>query len=489
MTGIQLQKKWRRFTIRFVVNLKKLRKVKFTTVVLLGLTVRILIAPFFAHPLDVFSWFTVGENLVSGKQSLESFLIPYDYAFFLFAFPGYLAFNLVTRYVPSGTFQMASLDPRLNPGIHFGITVVPGLLFDLLVKLPLIVSDTLIAVILFKLVFRSTNDERLATFAAALWFLNPLSIWVSSGWGMFDTLPALFTVLSIYFLLSKRFELSGLTLTSAIFLKYYAIVLAVPLLLMTWKTNGKNATLRILLPSVILSILLVLPLIRQDLSSLTGLIVGTPFESSSLHYAGLSLWTPFTLFIPHFNQGIISVIVLFPIIALIYLYEYKSYSGENFLTSTIMFSLPVSFLLIFYSFVAENFFIWLLPFASIIASIDKPYRKHYWIISGIVLLSSVTDSLLPYYMLPDSQWIGGFLLGVLNLLSPYKVASGNGGINPGFSLGKIFLICLSVASVLITGIMTLRALKIISSPQIVQTPLSAHQKRRILGSDPDTLLT
>jgi predicted membrane-bound dolichyl-phosphate-mannose-protein mannosyltransferase len=63
-----------------------------------------------------------------------------------------------------------------------------------------------------------------------IWFLNPLSIWVSSGWGMFDTLPALFTVISLYSLSERRYAVSGVALAIAVFLKYYAIVLLFPAL-------------------------------------------------------------------------------------------------------------------------------------------------------------------------------------------------------------------------------------------------------------------
>jgi len=39
-------------------------------VLLLGVIVRVAIAPFFAHPFDVYSWYTIGEIVVSGKQPL-----------------------------------------------------------------------------------------------------------------------------------------------------------------------------------------------------------------------------------------------------------------------------------------------------------------------------------------------------------------------------------------------------------------------------------
>lgn len=141
--------------------------------------------------------------MLNGQRALSAFLTPYQYSYFLFLFPMSVIFHFLSSFIPTNTIQISSINPVLVPTVPPGITLVPGLLFDFLMKLPLIASDTIIALLIYKMSNRYFSKER-AVFATALWFLNPLTIWISSGWGMFDTLPALFTVLSLYFILEKK---------------------------------------------------------------------------------------------------------------------------------------------------------------------------------------------------------------------------------------------------------------------------------------------
>src|ERR1017187_9480874 len=94
-------------------------------VLVLGVVVRVAIAPFFAHPFDIYSWYTVAESFLSGSQPLSSFLVPYSYSFFLFVFPAALAFSFLSGYIGSFTIPMSSLNPVLNPGTPINILVVP----------------------------------------------------------------------------------------------------------------------------------------------------------------------------------------------------------------------------------------------------------------------------------------------------------------------------------------------------------------------------
>ena len=65
--------------------------------------------------------------------------------------------------------------------------------------------------------------------AASLYFLNPLVIWVSSGWGQYDSLPAFFSALALYVIYAKRKSLtSGIGVLTAVLYKIYPIVLLLP---------------------------------------------------------------------------------------------------------------------------------------------------------------------------------------------------------------------------------------------------------------------
>ncbi len=418
-------------------------------VLLFGVIVRLAIAPFFAHPFDVYAWYTVGESVVNGKVPLQSFLVPYSYSFFLFVFPAAFAFSFLSGYLGSYTIPMSSLNQDLNPGTPINILVVPGPLFDLLVKLPLILCDLLVALLIYKLIMRHLGDERVAVSASALWFLNPLTIWVSSGWGMFDTLPALFTILALYFLLDKKFALAGMSLALAVEMKYYAIVLLFPLLLVAWRNSRWRGLAEAFSGNAAAIFVLSAPLLAESALSYTTL-VGT-WAPSGLYYSGLTFWTALTLFVPGINLPLVSGVLVAALLVMTYLWTWKRSLATDLISASVYFGLPILVLLAAFRFVGENYFVWILPFASIIASQHSRYRPLFFVMSVVALLSSVTDSLLPYYMLPMAPWIGGYLASLLSSVAPYRVAPA-GSVTQTLSIGKFFL---SVLGILATALLVL----------------------------------
>lgn len=337
---------------------------------------------------------------------------------------------------------MASLDPRLNPGPQWGITIVPGLLFDFLVKLPLIISDILVAVVIYRMVYKSLHDERTARSACILWFLNPLVIWVSAAWGMFDTLPALFTILAVYFTMEKKFLYGSVALVVAIAMKYYALVLVFPLLLLAWKEGGKKGLIRTAATTIISLGILLAPSFSSSKLALIQVASGPAL--SSAYYSGLSIWTIVALFstadVALLSSGAVALSLL-----LVY-YHILTKRGENGLLPVISsFALPLVPLLLLYTFVGENFLVWLMPFAAILGSTGGITRRLCWSLSTVGLISSFTDSLLPFYFLPVAPWVGGILVTILGFVEPYRVAP-SGAVVTGITIGKVFLASLSIAS-------------------------------------------
>ena len=416
---------------------------KIASVIISGLAIRLLLAPFLAHPFDVYAWYMNGESLFNGTRSLWSFLQPYSYSFFLFAFPATAAFRFLSGIIGSYSIPISSLDPRLNPGAPWNIPLVPGPLFDLLVKLPLIASDAVVALLLYRLVSNQMGDERLATSASLMWFLNPLSIWVSSGWGTFDTLPTLFTVLALYLLFDKKFTYSGISLALAIAMKYYAVVLVFPLLLLAWGQGEKRGFFRSLGGTAATSLLLFIPLFGETTSAFVSL--ASAQAPSGLYYSGLSFWTAITLFFSGFPQTIVSGGIIVLILGVSYFWMWKRRLQTDLGSAAAYFGIPILALLLGFRFVGENYLIWLLPFGSILALKRRRVTLLFWSLSLLALVSALTDSLLPYYMLPMASWIGGYLVSIIQAAAPYRVAS-QGVVTTAFSLGKIFLSALGVCA-------------------------------------------
>jgi hypothetical protein len=416
---------------------------KFQGILVAGIAIRLGMAPFFAHVFDMYSFYVIGDAFVRGAQPLRDYLVPYSYSYFLFLFPATAAFEAISRVFGSTVIPISSLNPALNPGPQWNVTLVPGLLFDFLEKLPLIVSDTIIATLIYRMVEEHTHDRRLALSATTLWFLNPLSIWVTSGWGMFDTLPTLFTVLALYFVLAGKFYYSAASIVVGVAMKYYPVFLIFPLLLIAWRDGGRKGLLQAVGGTALSGAVLFLP----SFSLLSQNFVETAWgpTSAGVHYSGLSIWSALTLFLPSLDQAYPSVVVTGALMLTAYFYMWKTKSTHSLFVTVKFFALATAVPLLAYRFVGENFFIWLLPFGSILALEGLTVRRLHLCLSLVALLSSVTNSLLPYYMLPLAPWIGNFLVSILTTAAPYRVAP-SGEVIQGLSLGKLFLSSLGIVS-------------------------------------------
>lgn len=402
-------------------------------------------APFFAHPFDMYSFYTVGQEFVQGVHPLLDYFAPYSYSYFLFAFPAAAVFNALTSVIGPSTIPISSINPILNPVTQPAITVIPGLLFDFLEKLPLIASDTIIAVLVYRLVSLYIHDDKQAVTAAALWFLNPLTIWVSSGWGMMDTLPALFTVLALYFVLQGRFALSGVSTVVGVAMKFYPLVLLFPLLLIAWRRGGRTGFAGALIGTLFASLVLFLPSLNLVTSKF--MFVATTPSFTSTQYSGISFWTALTLFLPSFNPILLSLAITGILMFAAYAWMWRKEQADDIQTAAAFFALPVIILLLSYRFVGENFFVWLFPFGAILAMKGIYVKRLFWFLSLVALVSSITDSLLPYYMLPMAPWIGNYLASALAAVAPYRVAPG-GEVIAGLSFGKVFLSSLGIVTAL-----------------------------------------
>ncbi len=330
-------------------------------------------------------------------------------------------------------------------------------MFDFLVKIPLIASDTIIALIIYRLVMKYVRDERTALSALTLWYLNPLTIWVSSGWGMFDTLAALFTLLALWLLLGRRFFLAGASLALAASMKYYAVILIVPLALLAWKSERARGLVYSVAGVGGTGILMAIPLLSNTASYFVILTGGA--VSQNLHYSGLTFWTAVTLFYSSFNQSVISAALVTFTLVVLYITFASKMARPDFIASAVAFGLPIIALLLFYRLVAENYVIWVLPFAAILVAGDRRSRIVYWGICLIAFVSSVVDSLLPYYFLPLAPWIGSYLVAAVSVVAPYRVAPG-GVIVQGVTIGKMILSLLGVAASTLLAVLGVRLSKL-----------------------------
>lgn len=194
--------------------------------VILGLTVRLVLAPFFMHNYD-FNLFVSAARAYYSSWTLTYFT---NWAYPLFFYLLLLAFYFPADLISDGFYL-------------FGQSVSISEKF--FVKLPFIVSDLFIAYMLYRILMEN-GKGRYALFVALFYLLNPLSIFTSSVYGTFDSVSILFALLGFYHFLHGRYGLSGLELGVGFGIKFQPAILVPVFLLFMWR-EAKGGIPRFLL--------------------------------------------------------------------------------------------------------------------------------------------------------------------------------------------------------------------------------------------------
>jgi hypothetical protein len=330
----------------------------------------------------------------------------------------------------TGAIPVSSLPSALNFYPSFNIQLVPGLLFDFVVKLPFLISDVLITLLLYKIVEALTRNKVFAEKAALFWFLNPFVIWISAGWGMWDTLPALFSLTAFFFLLKEKVALSSVSLSLGFVSKLYPVLFLLPISLYFLKTNPigerRKNCLKFSVIFLITSIVLFLPSVTETdfilrrFSLTSEGVAGTLAApiAKPVGY-GLTYWSVFLLnrlFEIRINETIVSLLlilswVLVALALTLISWQITKMSFKSPFSDLALAMLSCVFAL-FLSFrgICEQWFIWALPFLVIFCVRGQIKAVFYWLASIVALLYSVLNCPLPFFFLPLTPWIKNGLL-------------------------------------------------------------------------------
>lgn len=416
---------------------------KLREVLLVGTLIRLFLAPFLAHPFDIYAWYNNYLHIVEGSSAHVSFppmwyytMMPVAYLYF------FLSHAFSINPIPIG-----SIPPELNPGPEWAITLVPGFLFNTVIKIPLIISDMIVAILLYDLVVELTGRKQVADKAAFLWFLNPHLIWISSAWGQIDTLPVLFALASLYLLIKRRTVLSGVCLAISFAYKLYPILFLFPVAFYVVKKNPftDRGTVAIFCTSFIgASAVLFAPVISKALSFTGSFLQGSNAGSlgEGLSYWSILLMIPLNAEFAYAASASIGLFLLAFIMFRVSRLDFKDSSLD------LVRGQLACILAIFLSvrFVEPQHFVWALPFIIILVVQGHVEESLYKGASLLALLYSVTSCLPPFYMLPLAPYIGGTLAQIVSFIRPLRARpTGNGGtltFIPQVNFGSVFLFSL-----------------------------------------------
>lgn len=431
-----------------VLILRQLRCIsehKLATILLVGLLIRVILMPISAHPFDVYAWYLITTDISeNGPFNLQNFpplwghylLVPISYVY-----------SWLANIFSTGAISMSSLSAALDFYPAYNIQFVPGLLFNFVVKFPFLISDIAVTLLLYKIVSELTENNVLAEKAALFWFLNPFLIWISAGWGMWDTLPVLFSLAAFYFLLHQKLGFSGVFLSLGVAAKLYPVLFLLPITFYLFKIISKCNRWKKLalfyLIFIVTSSFLFFPYFGTIAnffnsyfmpSSLNGINVGFDPVVEPVGF-GLTYWSISLLnrldivsltVSSVFFASIVSFILFGIFLTVIYWKVSKlSFQRPAFdLMLAMLFSIIALFLS--YRIICEQFFVWLLPFLIILCVSGNIKTLLYWGASFVALLYSVLNCPLPYFFLPLAPLAENSLLSIVAVfwfIDPLRIIS------------------------------------------------------------------
>jgi len=417
-------------------------KLKIRVLLLLGAAIRFILAPLTEQRWDMYIW-RLHQVLVY-VYNINPFWPQYRGvpSVFCWSYPPLWLLTLIlihpiytllspTRYPADPALLWITWKEKGNMFESYWSFTPPRVdvnlpLLDLIIKTPIILADLLIAVTLYKMIKSYFKDKEEAAYAYSAWLFNPYIIFISSIWGIFDAIPALFTLLSFRELLEKNYKKSAILLSIAILFKLYPIVLIPVFALIIYRLDRRfvetlkfcTVSLTLFLVVTFSSYFLSAMLSGQEPLSLSiKLMSFLLIKRASPDWYGQNIvsgLTPLIILDPILrelnarNMNIpISPLLLATSLTLILI---KLYSTTDFSEEKATAYITATFFVIYmtYTVVNPQYFLWALPFILLL-SMEKrssSLRYLYWIISGLGLFSILWEYDLSYhvspYFLPES---------------------------------------------------------------------------------------
>ncbi|NJE60814.1 hypothetical protein E3E51_03485 [Thermococcus sp. 21S7] len=232
-------------------------------VILSGLSLRLVLAPHSAGS-DLAQFYGFAGTMLEKKACFYAYADATGFQGKGWPYPWPYVYGPVMAYVLALLRHVVGGSVRAFwSGGNYYVYIDPTWAFA--VKLVFILADTGVALLLY-LLLREKSEGR-AILGAALYYLNPITIYVSAVYGMFDGLALLFFLLGLYL---RRWERSSYALYGfSLALKH---TLTFPAVLSLWDAvlEGKRAVQRIAF-FLLCGLLPFLPMIILCPSSLKGL--------------------------------------------------------------------------------------------------------------------------------------------------------------------------------------------------------------------------
>gem|GEM_PF-889475 len=262
-------------------------------IIVVGLLVRLIVAPWTSCPYDIYPFYRASVDMLSGAGVYGHAYFSYPPLSAVVFYPFIAILSLFLDPSNFGSVQYSMVSVAQITGMLIPFVTHP--LFNISFKLPLIVSDLLLGITLYRFV-RERRGKDSAKKVFVLWFLNPLVIWISSIAGQIDVLPAFMTLIAFISFYRREYLFAGLALGIGVFIKLYPIYLFIFYLTFLFSREFDGQHLRA-------SLLRIKGFYAMLIGGLMSLIVVLPFflapdkmldfifrRTGSTSYGGLNFW-------------------------------------------------------------------------------------------------------------------------------------------------------------------------------------------------------
>ena len=189
---------------------------------IIGIIVRLVVGFFMTYVFDMQHWGVVVQNINSGSGLYE--ITGYFYTpvwGYILGMGSFLQDIIGIDLIGARLTEMLSIEE-----VEYFVATYTTPAFNMGIKILYLISDIVVGYLIFWLIRDYTGNHKKAVLGFALWFLCPLVISVGFIIGMFDTIVALMTLLSVIMLRKGRYMEAGALLALASLTKFFPAFLA-----------------------------------------------------------------------------------------------------------------------------------------------------------------------------------------------------------------------------------------------------------------------
>jgi hypothetical protein len=363
------------------------------SILTLGLIFQIAVAPFSAHLYDMNLWFDTGNFIINGAYSDTDNPVYNIYT--------YAKREFAAGTFPEGAYIYTPLWAYICAFSYLGTQFLSNLGFSLggqsyflqlfIYKLPVILSNMLIAILLVKLAQLHNLKAKYTYFLLLGYLFNPYVIEVSTIWGNFHNIATLFVLLSYYFFQTGKHEYSLISLGMGIAVKLYPIFL-VPLYLLKIKWSGIQAFIKNLLLVFSPTILICLPFLIWDFNSFISVMLLSGLSTSCNNFSWWSgIWRLLNIYVltptdplSYENPLLATMVILTNVITYSsLLFSYIWFRKKNL---PLLSGILLSFICLYVTnrYIQETWVIWIIPFVLLDIMLNKESFGTLWLLPLLV---------------------------------------------------------------------------------------------------------